>query len=137
MGQCGCGDLNLDKVWRIGDFYLVADRYMSCRDCQTPIGVMLSIFTKKEAKDWGLKSEGKFEPENGYAEKPLPFFDVAALVKAAEKCEVNKSLGEYDSLADILHDYGLELIQEAFRIFQEKHPHPGDGPSRDAEEGDR
>jgi hypothetical protein len=63
MGQCGCGDMNVIKAYRIRDAVILVDEYHGCDDCDTPLGISLYIFTPEEAEKWLWEGQ-KIEPFN-------------------------------------------------------------------------
>ena len=71
MGECGCSDFQPDFRFRgPGDKWYIVQSYPSCRNCDTPVGVILYLSTPKDAEMWGLEhvkevsipSEGQLIP---------------------------------------------------------------------------
>lgn len=129
MGQCGCGDMNLTAAYPVAgtDAVLGIDEYWGCRECGTPLGIVVLLFDPKGREEWvevsGLKLGPAFEageygggPAGELFGLTLPFVgqdDLVAAVREGEELK-NVRLEDYETLADLLSDWGLELLQEAF-----------------------
>lgn len=118
MGQCGCGDFSPDYVYKLGDHVIVLSEYHGCQDCDTPLECVMFIMTVEEAKSWCIEEDEMKSielNEFGWAEEIVPFVGRDELIKAAEEIEEEGELflNNYATLADILCDYGLDLLQRA------------------------
>ncbi len=122
MGECGCGDMNVWKAFRIApNTYLLIEKYLGCRYCGTPLGTVIHVVSRKEALEWVAAEEiEELKPDNlGLREITVPFLDAGSLVKAAEINGMGSDeLTEYDSLADVLDECGFSLMQERCRIYE-------------------
>lgn len=118
MGVCGCGELSPEKVYRVGDQFLVVELYRGCSDCGTGLMVSLHLMTPEAAKQYDIEPNDAFPPDKyGWSQVNIPIVGREDLVEAAEVIEENGSLTvEYDSLADLLRDEGLDLLQRGVRI---------------------
>ena len=63
MGECGCGEMNIIDSFFVGTKVIAIDFYRGCRDCGADIGIRIHIFTKKEAKSWGIETKDRIEPD--------------------------------------------------------------------------
>jgi len=126
MGQCGCGDINLIAARPVPgtDGVLAVDEYRGCRECETPIGLMLFFFNPEGQERWvegwsGMRLGAPLEPsengEDGGYGWVFPFIGQSELVKAAREHEGLKDVhpSNYETLAELLSDWGLTLLQEA------------------------
>lgn len=116
MGECGCGSMNPIAAYKVGRNVLVIDEYWGCKDCDTPIGITLHIFSpSKAAEVLDRKVTEKFQPEppTSWSEKVIGFIGEKELLDAAEKFE--DGWKEYDTFRDFLCDFGLEFLQEAMK----------------------
>jgi hypothetical protein len=126
MCQCGCADTWIDKAFKIPSGVVVAyDVYYGCRECFAGPG--LTIYVYPNAKSEWIR-DVKIEPyipdeyggESGHG-IPVSFFEVQDLVKAAESIGGTKLEEDgYDSVTAWLEDYGLEMMQDAMRLFTER-----------------
>jgi len=126
MGECGCGETNPERVFKVGDFVLVVGRYWGCDCCDNPIGVQLDIFTPEEAESFDLTPSETFEPPKegmGWQGIGVALIGKDDLVQAAEEMEEEFQEGGYDywlkdynTLSDFLKDRGLDLLQKAMAI---------------------
>lgn len=129
MCECNCGELNLVAAHPIEgtDAVLGLHLYPGCSGCGTPIGVTAHLFDPEGWRDWGtegfsgIKLGEPIKPDayggcDGYGLR-LPLIGKAELVKAARTDEELKEidLSDYDSLGDLLEQWGLVLLQEALR----------------------
>lgn len=139
MGQCGCGDMHLIAAHRVAgtENVLAVDEYWGCRECGTPIAITLRYFDAPGWLDWGRwyhppgrDAHATPEPEMAADEYggeegfgwAFPLIGKAELVQAAREGEELKRvrLEDYATLADLLSDWGLELLQEALRQRSER-----------------
>ena len=52
MGQCGCGDMDIEKAYRLSDGTILAyQSYAGCRQCSAEIGFTLFFFPPDQ-KEW-------------------------------------------------------------------------------------
>lgn len=129
MGQCGCGDFTYNKAHKVGGKILAQQIYYGCQYCDTPAGVVLHLMSPKEAKNWGVTPEGHFPMDTDskdYGMLCIPVIHPTQLVEAARHPEFESMCGEidlseYDSLAELLQDIGLPLLQVAMDLTQAKH----------------
>ncbi|MDQ3804292.1 MAG: hypothetical protein M3416_10725 [Acidobacteriota bacterium] len=120
MGACGCGELSVYEGYTVGPYVLAVEVYRGCSYCDTGLMVALHLFTPEEAETYDVEIKSEFKPDKyGHAEIAFPMVGQADLVKAAEGLEAKEEGGSlvprYDSLADILRDYGLKLLQAGLR----------------------
>lgn len=122
MGECGCGEMDNDKVVRMGKNIMGIEIYPGCRYCDTGIIVTLNLFTRKEAKVFDLEASETFAPdEHGFSQLNFPIIGPDDLVEVIEKMAEAEGMGEDGySLSDWMHDHGLELLQSALRLRMEK-----------------
>ncbi len=127
MCQCGCGDTAIERAFKVDRGPTIGYQvYRGCKDCHAGIGVDLYFYNSEGARDWCRGSVTEKAPKgdeyggNNGAGIALPLFDVADLVEESKSLE---PISEYDSLADWLEDFGLDLIQGALRRSHERHPH--------------
>lgn len=115
MGECGCGERFPQRAYTIGDLVLGIWEYHGCRYCNTPLGVVVQLYSPQQAADWHVKPIGPFAPDEfTCGERVVPWIGVDELVKAAAEIEdEGGGMDEYGSLADWLHDHGLTLLQRA------------------------
>jgi len=117
MCQCGCGDFSPDHVYKFKDNILVIQEYLGCRDCDTPIGCVVTIFTFEEANNWGIDADKleEIKLEFGSAKRYFPFVGRKELMGAAKELEEKEGLtdNDYESLADYLNDNGTKLLRVA------------------------
>lgn len=121
MGQCGCGDMNPIAQYELPDGnLLVVDEYHGCRDCETPIGYTLHLFTPEEGKNWIFDPPVKILPDE--LGKVFPLIGKEEMILAAQEIEKEDGVfrvvfdgDEYASLSDFMHDKGLDLLQRAMR----------------------
>ena len=120
MGACGCGDFYADKVYKLPSGTWVAIQlYPGCRDCDTPLGVMVHVFNAKGAKDWRL-ADGEVEhvtpDEYGALLGGLPMLTPDDLLTAVKEIgyEVGEGKDQYATLAEYIEDQGRELLRSAF-----------------------
>jgi hypothetical protein len=93
MGECGCGEMNIVDSFLIGNKVLAVDLYYGCRYCsENPLGIVIHIFTKKQAKEFGIVPREQFSPgEYSSSEKPYPFMGKEDLMEACKKYELDIS----------------------------------------------
>ena len=132
MGQCGCGDLSIDKAFQLPKGIVVAyDIYRGCGECHAGPGVSIYIYPNKKS-EWleGVKIESFTPSEDGGDSGngiPISFFEVSDLANAAKAIgETKLSRDGYRSVEDWLSDYGLQMMQDAMRLFAKRNTaHPG------------
>lgn len=50
-GPCGCGEMSIERAWRLRDGTVLAlDEYHGCETCYQGIGVMLYFFPSKRSE---------------------------------------------------------------------------------------
>ena len=126
MCQCGCGDTNIDKGFRLPSGEIVAyDVYHGCAECFAGPGVTFYVYPNKKAI-WleGVDIE-KYQPdENGGNQGggiAVSFFEVNDLVEAAKEIgDTELNAQGYDSVEDWLSDFGLDMMQKAMQKFAER-----------------
>lgn len=125
MGACGCGDNPPREIYQVGrGQFLGLAPYLGCSYCDTGIGYDLTFLDEKGLKDWadGVPTEKIDFDEFGGTNNGLMLGCIGAdeLRKAAralvETQEIDGTLEEYGTIDDWLSDFGLRLLQEAFRI---------------------
>ena len=120
MGVCGCGDFNGAR-WAVTvkGRVLAVSEYDGCNNgCAAPLGFSVHLLTKARAREWDIEPTGEWAPdEYGWSEQFLNFFSQDELVAAAREMDVD--LSDYDSLADVLEEVGLDLMREAWRRTKE------------------
>ncbi len=119
MGECGCGEMNIVDSFLVGDKVIAVDLYHGCRYCsENPLGIVLHIFTKKQAKEWDINPKEQFKPgEFGSSERPFPFIGKQDLMKACKIYE--EEFNTYSSLSDFMEDFGLIILQLALKTSWE------------------
>ena len=116
MGSCGCGDINPISAFRVGGNIMIIDEYNGCKDCGTPIGLTIHLFSPKEAMqylDKPVSEVFKTLPPTSWDERSFGFVGRDELVAAA--AEFENDYRQYDSLSDFLSDFGLNLLQAAMK----------------------
>ncbi len=116
MGECGCGEMNIVDSFLVGDKVVAVDLYRGCRYCsENPLGIVLHIFTKKQAKFWDINPKEELKPDKYVpGERPFPFIGKEDLQKACKKYETE--FDGYSSLSDFMEDRGLDILQDALEI---------------------
>jgi hypothetical protein len=133
MGQCGCGDIDIEKGYEFPDRTVVAyDIYRGCRECNP--GPAISIFAYPNRK------AGRMWLDNAQIEKYVPdenggnhgrgisfgLFEVEDLMAEAQEivekrsAEIGPGEDQYATINDWLHDFGLELIQGAMWRYRQR-----------------
>lgn len=127
MGECGCAGFTPDKTFKINDnLFLSAGYYTGCNYCDTPLGVDLWLFDKTVENDI-VQDTDKIEALElnwGSFNIPMPMVGREELKNAVAKIkEDGFDYKDYDSLEDVIEDYGLRLLQyalaEGFTIRKE------------------
>jgi len=116
MGQCGCGDLQVHRIFKIDeDRYVVLNKYPGCTYCEAVIGLTVYFFNKQAFKEWLEGYEEDVEDvqfdEYGGSYQSLLFFDVDKDLVPSLK--VHHNINEYESTENYFKDVGLDIIQEA------------------------
>ncbi len=116
MGECGCGEMNIVDSFLVGNKILAVDLYHGCRYCsENPLGIVLHIFTKEDAKNWDIDPKEQFKPEKfGSGEKAYPFIGKEDLIAACKKYEAE--FEAYSSLIDFMEERGLDILQDALQM---------------------
>ena len=127
MGQCGCGETNVERAFKLPTGVVVAyDIYHGCDECFAGPGVTVFVYTD-DTSEWleSAKIE-KYEPDEYGGNRgtgiPISFFEVRDLIEAAKNIggvELNEDDG-YESVDGWLEDYGLQMMQDAMRIFEKR-----------------
>ena len=122
--KCGCGSIEPEVILKINNNkYIVIEKYKGCNYCVVPITTSILFFDKKGFEDYyGKYYHDKIEPvefsEDGGTPYHVNYFSQDDMCKAAEDLDINPS--GYDSLSDLISDYGLDLIQDSIKIFEEE-----------------
>ena len=132
MGQCGCGDLHIIAAFPVPgtDGILAVDEYHGCQGCDTPAGFRLFFFDREGWEEYSWCFSGTLgeplEPDafggrDGFGER-FPFVGRHELMKAARQGEELRDVdpAEYASVADLVDQWGLTLLQEALRQREER-----------------
>lgn len=123
MCECGCGELVASKALRVQDTILVIEEYPGCRYCHTGMAVVLHFFDSEDharefIDDMPIEpiTADEYGANNGRGEM-IPMVGKEELKKAAAviHSRIDVRLSDYDSLADVIDDIGLDLLQEALR----------------------
>lgn len=129
MGQCGCGETNPERGFKLPSGAVVAyDIYRGCDGCFR--GPAVSVYVYNNGKSEWLR-HAKVEPYKpdeygGNHGHGICFglFEVSDLRAEAVELTKEGSIGrrqdQYASLDDWLEDYGLRLIQGAMRRFSKR-----------------
>ena len=127
MGQCGCGDFQADKVYRLPRGTRVAVQlYPGCECCQTDMGVLLHFFTGRGAQGWiwpGDEQEDVTPDEYGACLQGIPMLGPEDLREAVKEIgyEVDpEGDNAYKTLAEYIEDQGHALLQAAFFACQKR-----------------
>ncbi len=132
MCQCGCGEGPIEQAFELTRRCVLGIKvYDGCAECFPGLAVDLSVFNSANV-EWleHLKSQRKIDSSvkpNEYGGTnpacgiPIPIIDVDSIRAQVVEMEADEVLEDYDSLADWLADYGLELLQGAARRFAKKH----------------
>lgn len=125
MGECGCGDFQPSAAFKVGEKYLAIEEYHGCDYCNAGLAVSVYLMTPQEAGEWGVDEMDVKELKPDICEPVhVPLIGAEELVKAAKVLEEEYDDGEadedpwfkqYRSLAELMEDVGLELLQEAMR----------------------
>ncbi|HQQ00931.1 MAG TPA: hypothetical protein PLY86_20955 [bacterium] len=118
MGACGCGDLFVDKVLKIGNRILGVQIYQGCQDCGLGLGITLHLFTPEEAKRWDIGNAELFETEQGYAQVGIELISREGMVEAAK--ELEKGYHE-DPASDFVYDVFYKLIRGSINETEALH----------------
>jgi hypothetical protein len=129
MGQCGCGDTSIDQAFKLpSGIILATDVYRGCRECHEGPGVSVYVYpSRKAGRMWldGIKAEA-FVPDEygGNSGKGIAvgLFEVRDLREAARGIDAKIGDGEndYATIDDWLHDFGLQMVQDAMSIFRKR-----------------
>lgn len=133
MGQCGCGETWIKRAFRVigTDFIIGVQEYHGCKECNSSVGLFLSFFTLEGAKEW-IDDDLRIEPVlpdayGAFEGRGAQFWLIGReeLYLAAAHLEAHEGLRieDYGSLEDLLHDYGLRLIQAAMDMRPDEEPH--------------
>lgn len=127
MGQCGCGDFQADKVYKLpGGTRIAVQLYPGCEYCHTDLGVLLHVFTAKGARSWCIsddETEDVIPDEYGACLQVIPMLGPEDLREAVRAIgyEVNpEDDNAYETLGDYIEDQGRALLREAFFACQER-----------------
>jgi len=126
MGQCGCGDSDIDRAYELPNGNVVAyDVYHGCRDCHAGPAVSVSIFDNRKAIWLDRVKIEKYKPtEDGGNDGRgigIAFFEVEDLIKAAQAIggtSLEEDEDGYPSVEDWLADNGLEMMQDAMDLYR-------------------
>lgn len=127
MGQCGCGDFQADKVYRLPRGTRIAVQlYPGCEYCDTDMGMLLHVLTAKGARDWGIADEETEEvtPDAyGACLQGIPMLGPEDLREAVREIgyEVDPNSDDaYETLAEYIEDQGRALLRAAFFACQKR-----------------
>ena len=121
MCECGCGNFNPYKAYKMGENVLAVEIYPGCEECGTGLMVSLHIFTPDEAKHYDMEPTEEFKPDEfGWAEMSFPIIGKDDLLQAAkdnihENGEPIEEQG-YENIPDWISDNGLDLLQRGLRL---------------------
>jgi hypothetical protein len=127
MGECGCGQMNIIDSFCIGNNVIAVDLYKGCPYCGADFGIRLHIFTKREARHWGVESREKFgsgTPEIN--SRDLFWFDVDNFKKVISDFEKQDDPREYESLKEWFDEHDYEIFQKML-VRQETRHEPEQG----------
>lgn len=126
MGQCGCGETNIEKGFTLPSGVVVAYHvYRGCPDCFSGPGISVYIYPNKKS-EW--LQHAKLEPftpdeyggESGHG-IPISFFEVKDLIASAKQIGgTEMSEDGYETVEDWLYDNGLEMMQDAMVRFRKR-----------------
>lgn len=126
MGQCGCGDVPVENAFKLPSGEVIGYFvYRGCDECFA--GPAIDIFVYPNAKsEWVRDAKiESYKPDeyggNGGHGIPIALFEVRDLIEAAKKIggtELSKD--GYESVEDWLSDYGLQMMQDAMRLFEKR-----------------
>jgi hypothetical protein len=126
MGQCGCGDLPIENGYQLPSGEIIAYAiYRGCDECHAGPAVDIFIYPNKKS-EWirDAKIETYKPDEYGGNQGhgiPIAFFEVRDLVAAAKAIGgTTLSKDGYDSVESWLEDYGLQMMQDAMRLFEKR-----------------
>jgi len=111
MGECGCGDMQLDFRFKgPGKDIYALELYPSCRYCEAPVQVVLYRFNPKDAKLWDIEDIPEMKI-SGIGTQ-IAIIDLNILKK-----KVNEVIGEplflsRNDWASLLRDVISETIKE-------------------------
>ena len=125
MGECGCGSIEPEIILKINsNKYIVIEKYKGCSYCVAPITTSILFFDKKGFEDYyGKYYHDKIEPvefnKDGGTPYHVNYFSQDDMYKAVENLCINP-FTDYDSLSDLISDYGLDLIQDSIKILEKE-----------------
>lgn len=109
MCECGCGELNAQ--YRMpgpdGKTYVLGV-YDSCKDCDTPAGVDISLMTDEEMKDYDYI-------KLPWIDFTKPMIGIAVMHPRVLRTEIEKYLARSPADEDMCEVVAEELMDECFR----------------------
>lgn len=129
MGQCGCGDFKASwKLQGPGNTLYAIEIYNGCRDCETPVGLVVYRMTRKgdeffydeTAKLPELPMRAYGSDKNGDAQSAIRVLDPRVLREHLSKWAKGVA-DEYD-VEGAMHDGVEECLRPALYESQGKKP---------------
>lgn len=128
MGECGCGNWDIQKAYRLADGSVMAwHEYRGCAYCHTGPGYSLMFFPDEKSEwleDAVIENAPKPDESGGNGGIGISWevLDVYDMRRAAREMEdKNGDFEHFGSLDDWLEEHGLELLQTAMRKRDERH----------------
>lgn len=125
MGACGCAENSPQKVYGLRKgCYLGVAPYLGCDYCDTGIGYDLTFMNEHGRRNWAdgiplASLEFARDPADG-SSFMLGCVGINELREAAKKLRADGWMADgfkdFRSVDEWLEEYGLMLLQEAFRI---------------------
>lgn len=123
MGQCGCGDYQPARQYRVKGCVVGVELYPGCDYCTDQVSVAVHLFTPSSPFAGSHKTETVQPDDDGACLPAIPVLSVADLRAAfkAMECQYDPADPDgYATLDDYLHDYGLRIVQEAIRLCAQR-----------------
>lgn len=119
MGECGCGEMQADEIFRLGEFIIALEIYPGCHNCnEDTFGASFYAFNEDTASDFMIETDKEFHVEELVPQVNIPIFNAKDLIDANK--DAIQDFQNYENLEDWLTDYGLDILRNAYFYRKDK-----------------